>query len=103
MTRSLSNLVNYLAEGIHKFKCKYKHDNKKCEICVIKYKDYDSFLKYTDFKNNLIEYKFLYCNKNYQKYFDGYLKKRFLNTYKFSIRDINKFILLLREFVYPYE
>ena len=36
---SLSNLVDNLAEGIQQefiFKCKYGHDNKKCETCGIK-------------------------------------------------------------------
>ena len=31
MTSSLSNLVKSLAGGIHKFKWKYGHDDKKCE------------------------------------------------------------------------
>ena len=31
------------------------------------------------------------------------VKKRFVNTYKFSNHYINKFILLLRKVVYPYE
>ena len=35
MASSWSNLVNNLAEGIHKIKCKYKRDNKKCETCRI--------------------------------------------------------------------
>ena len=39
MASSLSNLVNNLAEGTHKIKCKYVHDNKKFETCGIKYKD----------------------------------------------------------------
>ena len=34
--RSLSNFVNNLSEGIHKIKCKYGHNDKKCEICRIK-------------------------------------------------------------------
>ena len=29
MASSLSNLVNDIAEGIHKVKCKYGHDYKK--------------------------------------------------------------------------
>ena len=37
MASSLSNLVNNLAEGVHRIKCKYGHDNKNCEICEIKY------------------------------------------------------------------
>ena len=39
MASWLSNLFDNLVEGIHRFKCKYRCDNKKCEICGIKYKD----------------------------------------------------------------
>ena len=60
-------------------------------------------LEYRRVKDGLIEYKCLCCNKNYQKRFYKILKKRFANTYKFSNDDINKFILLLRKGVYPYE
>ena len=35
----LSNLVNDLAERIHKIKCKNEHNNKKDKTCGIKYKD----------------------------------------------------------------
>ena len=38
MASSLSNLVNNLSEGIHRIKCKYGHDDKKCETGGIKYK-----------------------------------------------------------------
>ena len=38
MASSLSNLVNNLSEGIHRIKCKYGHDDKKCETSGIKYK-----------------------------------------------------------------
>ena len=61
MPSSLPNLVNNLSEGIHRIKCKYRHDDKKCEICGIKYKFCDCFLEYTNFKNDLIEYKCFYC------------------------------------------
>ena len=54
-------------------------------------------------KDNLIKYKFLSCNENYSNKIDEELKKRFKNTFKFSNNDINKFILLLRLRVYPYE
>ena len=43
------------------------------------------------------------CNKNYQHKFDEKLKKRFFNIYKLSNYDNNKFILLLRKGLYPYE
>ena len=38
MASSLLNLINNLAEQIHKIKWKYGHDDKKCETCGIKYK-----------------------------------------------------------------
>ena len=41
--------------------------NEKCETCRIKCKGFDCFLEYTNFKDNFIEYKYLLCNKNYQK------------------------------------
>ena len=43
------------------------------------------------------------CKNNYKKDFNNELIKRFANIYEFSNEDINKFILLLREGVYPYE
>ena len=69
MVTSLLNLVNNLAEGIHKIKCKCGHNNKKCKTCGIKFKDFEYFIQYTSFKDNLIEYKCLCCNKNCQKKF----------------------------------
>ena len=95
MASSLSNLVNNLSEGIHRIKCKYGYDDKKCETCGIKYKYCHSFLEYMNFKDDLIEYKCLCCNNNCQHKFDEKLKERFFNTYKSSNHDINKFILLL--------
>ena len=40
MTSSLSYLINNLAKVIHEIKCKYGHEDKKCEICEMKYKDH---------------------------------------------------------------
>ena len=93
MASSLSNLVNNFSEEIHRIKCKYGHDDKKCETCSYKY--CDCVLEYTNGKDNLIKYKCLVCNKNFLTNFDENLKERFLNTYKFSNNDNNKFILLL--------
>ena len=95
MASSLSNIVNNLSEGIHIIKCKYKKDDEKCETNGIKYKYCDCFLQYTNFKDDLIQYKYLCCNKNYQHKFDAKLKERFFNTYKFSNHKNNKFVLLL--------
>ena len=57
MVSSVSSLVNKLAEGIHKIKCKYGHHDIKCQTCWVKYKDCDYFLEYT----NLTEYRCLCC------------------------------------------
>ena len=42
-----------------------RHDDKKCEICRIEYKHWYCFLE--NFKDDLIEYKYLCCNKIYWK------------------------------------
>ena len=49
---------------------------KKCEPCGIRYKHCDSFLEYTNFKDPLIEYKCLSCNKIYQRKFNDKFKKK---------------------------
>ena len=54
MTTSLSNLVDNLAEGINKIKCK----------------DCDCFLEYENVKDNLIKHKYLSCNKDYSNKID---------------------------------
>ena len=51
MSSSLSSLANNLAEEIHKIKCKYGHDGKKCKTCGIKYEDFHCFLEYINFKD----------------------------------------------------
>ena len=78
MASSLSNLVDNLAVGIHKIKCK----------------DCDCFLEYESAKGNLIKYKCLSCNKDHSNKLHEKLKKRLKNIFKF---------LLLRIGVYPYE
>ena len=67
MARSLSNLVNNLVEKINKIECKYGHGNKNCETCRIKHKNYECCLKYRNVTDDLIEYKRIFCNKNYHK------------------------------------
>ena len=53
MASSLSNLVDNLSEGIHKIKCKYGHNDKKCETCGIIYKICSCFLEYTNLTDDL--------------------------------------------------
>ena len=60
----------------------------------------DCFREYTNFKDYLIEYKCLLCNKNCQRKFE---KKWTIFKYKHSNHDNNKFVLLLQKDVYPDE
>ena len=71
-------------------------------MCGIRYNYCDCFLEYTSFKDDLTEYKYLCCNKHYQRKFDEKLKEEFFNAYKFSNHDNSKVILLLRKDAYPY-
>ena len=66
MASSLSNLANYLSDGVDRIKCKFENNDEKCETSRIKYKYCDYFLGYPDFKADLIKYQYLCCNKNYQ-------------------------------------
>ena len=45
----------------------------------------------------------LYCKRNYKKEINKELIERFASTYKLYNNDINKFVMLLRKGVYPYE
>ena len=86
LATSLSNVADNFARRIHKTNLK----------------DYNCFFQYESVNENLVNYKFLSCNKNYSKKINENLKTFFKNTFKF-LSDISRFILLLRKFVYPYE
>ena len=43
------------------------------------------------------------CNKDYSSKLDEKVKKWFKDTFQFPNNNVNKFILLLRKGVYPYE
>ena len=87
ISSSLSKLVDNLSEGIH---------NNKCADC-------NSCLDYIKIKNEKLLLKYFNCNTYYKKKFNKDLIKKFRNTYSFCDNDINKFVLLLRKGVYPYE
>ena len=55
------------------------------------------------FNYNLIEYKCLCCNKDYQQKFDEKLKELFFNSLYFSNHDKNRLILMLQKSAYLYE
>ena len=61
------------------------------------------FSWYESVKDNLIKYKCLSYNKDYLEKLEEKFKKWFKNIFKFSNNDINKFVLLLRKSVCPYE
>ena len=97
MSSSLSKLVDNLSEGIH---------NNKCSDC----KSNLDYVRIT--KNKKLLLKCFNCNIYYKKKFNNDLIKKFKNTYSFcnnnttessSSERINKFVLLLRKGVYPYE
>ena len=102
MTSSLSSLVNNLSEGIQRIEFKFGHGDKESQTRGIKYKYWDLFLKYINFKDDLIKYKCLCCHKNDQHMYDEKLKEQFLNAYQFYNHDNNKFMLLLWKGIYPY-
>ena len=87
MSASLSNLVNNLSDGFHNDKCTY------CKSC----------LDYVTTKDKQLIFRCFWCKNNYEKEFNKELIQRFANIYEFCNEDLNKFILLLRKGVYPYE
>ena len=87
MSSSLSKLVDHLSEGIH---------NNKCSDC-------ESNLDFIKMKNEKLLLKCFNCNSYYKKKFNKDLIKKSKNTYSFCNNDLNKFVLLLRKGVYPYE
>ena len=54
-------------------------------------------------KDEQLIFRCFRCKENYEKNFNEDLIQRFGNTYEFCNGDLNKFILLLRKGVYPYE
>ena len=87
MSSSLSSLVSNLSEGLHSDRCT------DCKSC----------LDYMSVKDDQLIFRCFECRKSHKKIFNEYLIKRFANIYELCSDDINKFILLLRKGVYPYE
>ena len=87
MATSLSKLVDNLTDDIHNDKCN-KCKSNLCFVNVLKEK---------------LIFKCIDCEKGYEKEFNKELVERFANTYKFWNNDLNKFLILLRKGVYPYE
>ena len=85
MSSSLSSLVNNLSDGFHRDKCI----------------DGKLYLNYMISKDDQLIFRCFECKNNYKENFNKDLIKRFART--FCNEGINKFILLLRKGVYPYE
>ena len=87
MSALLSDLVSNLSEGLH---------NDRSIDCK-------SYLDYMTTKDEQLIFRCFRCKKNYEKDFNKELIQRFANIYEVCNGDLNKFILLLRKGVYPYE
>ena len=87
MSMSLSKLIDNSSEGLHDNKCL------DCQCCLDSIKT----------KNEKLILKCFNCKTYYEKNFNKDLIKWFASTYEFCNKDLNKFILLLRKGVYPYE
>ena len=87
MSTSLSNLVSNLSEGLY---------NDRCIDCK-------SCLDYMTTKDEQLIFRCLGVKRIMKKNFNKDLIQRFANTYEFCNGYLNKFILLLRKGVYPYE
>ena len=87
MSMPLSKLIDNLSEGLHNNKCL------DCESC----------LDYIKTKNKKLILKCFNCKQHYEKGFNKELIERFASTYEFCNGNLNKFTLLLRKGVYPYE
>ena len=93
MSTYLSNLVDNLSNKVI--------ENGKCVNC----KSHLEFIKIRD--SGRLIFECFHCKRRYQKDTDDKTLKKslknFKNTYNFCNKDINKFMLLLRKGVYPYE
>ena len=87
MSMSLSNLIDNLSEGLH---------NNKCLDCK-------SCLDYIKTKSEKLILKCFNCKSYCENDFNKELIKRFASTCEFCNKNLNKFVLLLRKGLFPYE
>ena len=91
MSTSLSNLVDNVS-GVYDKECKECMERKKIRLNC----------EYIGFKNGRLNHKCKECKKSWTKIANESIKN-FPTLYKFCNGDLNKFFLLLRKSIYPYE
>ena len=91
MQSKLSNLVDNLSEI----------NNKDCKACMER-KNIKSECNFIGFQDNRLNYRCKECKGKSTKSING-LTEKFPSIYQFCDGDFNKFVLLLRKDVYPYE
>ena len=91
MQSKLSDLVDNLSEI----------NNKDCKTCMER-KNIKSEFKFIGFKTNRLNYRCKECKETSTKSINELIEK-FPRMYQFCNGDLNKFVLLLRKGVYPYE
>ena len=91
MQSKLSDLVDNLSEI----------NNKNCKTCIER-ENLKSECGFIGLKNNRLNYRCKECSGTSNKSVNELIEK-FPNTYQFCNGDLNKFVLLLRKGVYPYE
>ena len=87
ISSKLSDLVDNLSEKVQ---------SDTCPDCKARF-------DYLITKDDELMFRCFDCKQNYQKDWKKNLINRFANTYQSCHGDINKFLLLLKEGVYPYE
>ena len=90
MKSKLSNVVGNLSEI-----------NKDCKTCIER-KNIKSECEFIGLKNNRLNYRCKECNGTSNKSVNDLIEK-FPRMYKFCNDNLNKFVMLLRNGVYPYE
>ena len=76
-------------------------NNKDCKTCMER-KNIKSECEFLGIKNNRLNYRCKECHGTSNKSIND-LIERFPRMYKFCNGNLNKFVMLLRKGVYPYE